>query len=161
MAEHRTAEHPCDIEALSAWLDGELDEAARQRVEAHLAACPACMAQAAGLRELAAGFVAMRGDTLGYNLAGVLEGRLADAAARARPASPAQRPGGGWLGWLPAAFGAAASLALGIGLGSALLGGGAPAEPPTLVSAMRVFDPLPPGSICIGLEACYTKESQP
>ncbi|MBW7901544.1 MAG: zf-HC2 domain-containing protein [Rhodocyclaceae bacterium] len=149
-AGHRSDGHPPDSETVSAWLDGELDEAARRRFEAHLAACPACAAQVAALRGLAAGFASMRAETLGYDLAGVLDGRLAAAAPR-RPRTPRR-----WLVWLPATLGAAASLALGIGLGSALPGAAA-AAPPALVGAMRVFDPMPPGSVCLGPDPCYTK----
>lgn len=145
--ERRPADHPPDFETLSAWLDGELDETARRRFEAHLVACPACAAQAAALRGLAAGFASMRAETLGYDLAGVLDGRLAAAP----PRTPRR-----WLVWLPATLGAAASLALGIGLGSALPGAVA-AAPPELVGAMRVFDPMPPGSVCLGPDPCYTK----
>lgn len=164
MAEHPPAEHRPDLETLSAWLDGELDDAARQRVDEHLADCPACAAEAVALRELSAGFAAMRGETLGYDLAGVIEGRLAAAPRAPSPASVARRQPRRWLAWLPATVGAAASLALGIGLGSALLGGSAgtagnvaDGAPATLVSAMRVFDPMPPGSVCLGLDACYSK----
>lgn len=44
----------CDAvrEALQGHLDGELAAAERQRVEAHLAACPACRALAGGYRRL-------------------------------------------------------------------------------------------------------------
>lgn len=163
MAEYPPAEHRPDLETLSAWLDGELDAAARQRVDAHLADCPRCAAELVALRELSAGFAAMRGETLGYDLAGVIEGRLAAAPRAPSPASVARRQPRRWLAWLPATVGAAASLALGIGLGSALLGGAgtdgklADNPPATLVSAMRVFDPLPPGSVCLGTDACYTK----
>ncbi|MBI2308674.1 MAG: zf-HC2 domain-containing protein [Rhodocyclales bacterium] len=153
------AEHRPDSEALSAWLDGELDDAARQRVDEHLADCPTCAAEAIALRELSAGFAAMRGETLGYDLAGVIEGRL--AAAPPPPSPTASREAPRWRAWLPATVGAAASLALGIGLGSALLGGAAGnagnAAQPTLVSAMRVFDPMPPGSVCLGADTCYAK----
>ncbi|MFC5300252.1 anti-sigma factor family protein [Azospira restricta] len=159
MAEDRPDEklpagHQPDSETLSAWLDGELDAVAQRYVEAHLAVCPACAARIAALRGMAAGFASMREETLGYDLAGVLAGRLAEVAAR-RPAPRARWP---WFAWLPATLGAAASLALGVGLGSALLGGAAvPAAQPALVSALRVFDPMPPGSACLGSDACYPK----
>ncbi|HEX5804518.1 MAG TPA: zf-HC2 domain-containing protein, partial [Azospira sp.] len=144
--------------------DGELDDAARQRVDAHLADCPRCAAEAVALRELSAGFAAMRDETLGYDLAGVIAGRLAAVPPRPSSAPVVRRAPRPWLAWLPATVGAAASLALGIGLGSALLGGNvgtagnvADGAPATLVSAMRVFDPMPPGSVCLGTDACYTK----
>lgn len=160
MAEHRPAEHQPDIESLSAWLDGELDESARRRLETHLADCPACAAQLAALRDLSAAFGALRADAPGFDLSGLVEERLAASARRSSPAARRTPLAGlfGRLAWLPAGLAAAASLALGIGMGSALPGDRADAEPPMLVSAMRVFDPMPPGSICIGSDACYTKE---
>lgn len=162
MAEHRPAEHQPDIESLSAWLDGELDESARRRLEMHLADCPACAAQLAALRDLAAAFDVLRVDAPGFDLSGLVEDKLAASARRLSPAARRQpdQPAGwfGRLAWLPAGLAAAASLALGIGMGAALPGDRADAEPPMLVSAMRVFDPMPPGSLCIGSDACYTKE---
>lgn len=154
MAEQRPAAHRPDFEALSAWLDDALDEGARHRLAEHLAVCPACAAELAALRELSAGFVALRtADPLGVDLSGVVAGRLA-AAERRPPAAP-QPTRRRWQDWLPATLAAAVSLALGVGLGSALPGSGG--APPTLVSALSVFDPMPPGSVCVGIDACYPK----
>jgi len=41
----------CDEQVLSAYVDGELDAAARQRVEAHLQSCAACTEEVRSLRE--------------------------------------------------------------------------------------------------------------
>ena len=41
----------CDLQILGAYHDGELAEADRSPVEAHLRECPACAAELAGIRE--------------------------------------------------------------------------------------------------------------
>ncbi len=134
---------------LSAYLDAELDAAARCRVENHLAACPRCAARLADFRHLAAEFARLPRESLGCDLAGVIAGRLAEEA-RPRPRVHAS----GWRGLLPLGFGAAASVALGIAMGAVLFGGGA-ALP--RMAAMSVFDPIPPGGLCPGLDACYAR----
>ncbi len=132
---------------LSAHLDAELDAAAQRRVEGHLAACPHCAARLADFAALSADFARLPRESLGCDLAGVVAGRLATAVP-ARPRAPAP----GWRGLLPLGLGAAASVALGIAMGAALLGGGA-ALP--RMTAMSVFDPIPPGGLC--LDACYAR----
>lgn len=141
--------HATDID-LSAYLDAELDTAARRRVATHLAACPCCAARLADFAALSADFARLPRESLGADLAGVIAGRLA-AAAPSRPRAPAP----GWRGLLPLGIGAAASVALGIAMGAALFGGGA-ALP--RVTAMSVFDPIPPGGLCPGLETCYARK---
>jgi anti-sigma factor RsiW len=46
-------------ETLSAWLDGELVEAERRELEAHLAGCAPCRSRLEGLREVAGGLGAL------------------------------------------------------------------------------------------------------
>jgi anti-sigma factor RsiW len=46
----------CDTSILNAFIDGELDDDARQRVERHLFDCPACAREVASLRKLSALF---------------------------------------------------------------------------------------------------------
>ena len=41
----------CDLQILGAYHDGELAEAERTRIEAHLRECPSCAAELAGIRE--------------------------------------------------------------------------------------------------------------
>ncbi|MDP3513200.1 MAG: zf-HC2 domain-containing protein [Sulfuritalea sp.] len=139
-------EHRPDMIELSAYFDGELDPVRQRGVAAHLAACPACAAQLDLLRALAADFERLPAATLGFDLAGVIEGRLA-AAPRPQP-----RRDRGWRDLLPVSVGAAASVACGIAMGFALFGGAAAPR----IAAMSVFDTMPPGSLCIGLESCYT-----
>jgi anti-sigma factor RsiW len=134
---------------LSAYFDAELGAAAHRRVAAHLAACPRCAARCAEFAALSADFARLPQESLGCDLAGVIAGRLV-AAAPPRPRPSAS----GWRGLLPLGIGAAASVALGIAMGAALFGGGA-ALP--RVAAMSVFDPIPPGGLCPGLNACYAR----
>lgn len=152
MTDHAPPKHAPDLTTLSAYLDGELGRSERQRVAAHLADCPVCAARFAELQSLSADFKAMPAATLGFDLAGVIEGRL---AAAPRPA--AARPGHRWFSQWPIAIGAAASIAAGVFMGSALVAGSA-ADVPRM-AALSVFDIMPPGSLCIGLESCYRKES--
>lgn len=137
-------------EELSAYLDAELDAAARDRAESHLAICPHCVARLADFAALSADFARLPGESLGYDLAGVIAGRIAATPPR-RP----QRRAPGWQGLWPLGLGAAASVALGIVMGVALLpGGGATLSRPAMLS---VFDPIPPGSLCPGPESCYAR----
>jgi anti-sigma factor RsiW len=144
--------HAPDLPALSAYLDGELDPDERQRVAAHLAGCPGCAAHLAQLETLAATFRVLPAEKLGFDLAGVIEGRLAVAPRQ----TTAHRRPERWLD-LPLALGAAASIAVGVFMGSALVAGGAATAP--RMAVMRVFDTMPPGNLCIGSESCYVKES--
>jgi len=173
------APHTPDLESLSAWLDGELPAAEGFAQAAHLAACPACAACLDELQALATDLRALPQESLGCDLADVIASRLAarvpasGTAANASSAGstasapsrfltklrklfPARHTAAGW--WpLGAGAGAAASLALGVALGSALLAGDG--APPPRVAPLAVFDALPPGSLCIGLESCYFKET--
>lgn len=150
MTEPSPPGHAPDLPELSAYVDGELDGAGRQRLAAHLAACPTCAAHLAELQALSADFRALPKEHLGVDLAGVIEGRI--AAVSRRPAARRRRS---WLvGW-PVTIGAVASIAAGVSMGSALVAGGAATAP--RIATMRVFDTMPPGSLCIGLESCYVK----
>lgn len=131
--------HATDID-LSAYLDAELDAVERLRVECHLVACPLCSARLADFSALSADFAQLRHESLGVNLEGVIVGRLSAAVP-----SRLQAPSPGWRSRLPLGFGVAASLALGIAMGAILFSGGALLP---RVTAMSVFDPIPPGSLC-------------
>lgn len=141
-------EHRPDMIELSAYLDGELDPAGQQRVAVHLVNCAVCTAELDALRHLAADFRRLPGESLGFDLAGVIEGRLA-ATPRPRPERDKPR----WVGLLPVSVGGAASIACGIAMGFSLFGGTAAPR----IAAMSVFDTMPPGSLCLGLDSCYAK----
>ncbi len=152
MNEQPTAMHAPDLPELSAYLDGELDAGERRRIAAHLSACATCAAYFAKLQALSSGFKALPEDKLGFDLAGVIEGHLANA-----PRPPAARRRRDWWLGLPVAVGAAASIAAGVLMGSTLVAGGAAMAP--RMAALRVFDAMPPGSLCIGHESCYVAGS--
>jgi anti-sigma factor RsiW len=137
---------------LSACLDHQLEARDRERIEAHVASCAVCAAELADLRVLRADLKALPDETLGFDLGSVIEGRLAQ---RPRPA-PRRRPGRPVFGWLPLGVGMAASVSLGITLGAMLTTGTGAGLAPG-VAAMAVFDPVAPGGLCIGLEACYAR----
>lgn len=154
MTDHPTPRHAPDLPQLCAYLDGELAARAQQRLTAHLAACPACAAQLAELQALSAQFKALPEEQLGCDLAGVIEGRLA-ATARPRATRRRRQP----FGWWPVAIGAALSITVGIFMGSALVAAGAATAP--RMTALRVFDTMPPGSLCLGLDSCFAKGTAP
>lgn len=140
--------HASDID-LSAYLDAELTLAERRRVAGHLAACPRCARRLADFAALSADFALLPMASLGTDLSGVISGRLPSAEP---PRQRAARPG--WRSLLPIGIGASASVALGIAIGAALFSGGV-ALP--RMTAMSVFDPIPPGGLCPGLHACYAR----
>lgn len=143
---------PCpSLDDLSAWLDGEAGHAQAAVLERHAAGCPACAAALADLRQLRDGFARLPEPVLGFDLGSVIEGRLAAAPATRRRAAPARR----WWRLAPAWVGAAGALSLGLVLGSALVGTGAGVARAPI---MAVFDPIPPGGLCIGMETCYAKD---
>ena len=89
----------------------------------------------------------------GIDLAPLIEPRLAPRRGRSR--APTGTPW--WHVWplLPPGLAAAGVLAAGVYLGALLAGGAAvsAAQPTT----MAVFDPIPPGGICVGFQSCYSR----
>lgn len=139
--------------ALSAYIDEEMNEADRFALDAHLRACPVCGHELSELLQLRHAFHRLPEEKLSFDLGGVIEGRL--AAERAPRTTQRPRPSP-WM-WLPASAGGAAALLLGIYLGSTLLTAGAVTP---RVAAMAVFDPVPPGNLCVASPSCYTKGAQ-
>lgn len=86
---------------ITAYLDGALDAAARPRVEAHLAACADCSAEADSLRHLKAALIRAPRKRLPADLALALERRRGAAVPAARPRA-----------WLWASSGALAAAVL-------------------------------------------------
>ena len=144
------AEHCPRRVALSAWVDGELAPRAQRDLLAHTGACPVCAAMFAELQALHEAFVALPHEDLGFDLGTVIEARL-----RAQP-RPALRAKPRRLPWLVFPLtSAAAALTLGLYLGGNLIhppAGDMPQKP--LMLAMSVFDPIPPGTLCLGLQSC-------
>jgi len=144
------------IEALSARLDDALTDRESNELEAHLRACPVCGEALSAMRTLQVAMRTLPEPSLGVDLAGVIEGRIqAMPSARTRPRRRRIAP---LLPLLPAGLGLAASLGLGIALGFGLTTGGGMAAR-SQIAAMAVFDPIAPGGVCIGFDACYRKGS--
>jgi anti-sigma factor RsiW len=103
------------IDQLSAYLDDELDLAARRRLEAHLAQCPACAAVYRDLGEIVRTAPEYRGEDPARDLwPGIAAGIEASRVVELRPA-PAVRAARRWMPLAIAAAGVAA-----VGLGGAL-----------------------------------------
>lgn len=159
MTEHTALPgHTPDLPQLSAYLDGELDARACARTEQHLRTCPLCARQLDELRRLSHGIRALPPATLGLDLAGVIEHRL--AAAAPRPSRPADARNA-WPSRWPLALGGAAALVLGLVLGSVLMGGGAAVASGPRLASLRVLDAAPPGNLCIGFQACFNQGQLP
>ena len=107
MTQERSSSHP--VEALSAYLDREIEAPGRVEIEAHLESCPGCRALLEDLRRLDAAVGAEVAPPVPAGLARRIRSRLgpADAGAAAVPKPPRPRRSG-WFGPLPLA--AAASL---------------------------------------------------
>jgi anti-sigma factor RsiW len=130
-------------ERLSALIDGELNDARRERVLAHLARCEDCRREAAALRMLKRRMHtlgdAAAGDALTWRLLalGGGEGQPGYRAVRAHWPGWAARPSQRRYAWSLAAAGVATA---GLGLAAAvfLAGGDRPAGP-KVVPAVDVF----------------------
>ena len=137
-------------EQLAALIDRELEPGAREQVTAHAAACPLCGTMLRDLTELHVALRPFAAARVGFDLAPLIEQRLV-ATARRQP----QRGPRWWQDWrlAPSGLAAAGVLTVGVYMGALLAGGAgvAVARP----AAMAVFDPLPPGGICVGLQSCY------
>lgn len=138
--------------AISAYLDDEQSVAERTQLQSHLVVCPQCGAMFEGLRGLRDELHELPDETLGFDLSEVIRGRIA-AAGTSRPASPAW---GRWFELVPMGLGAGAALSLGLFMGSSLMAGSAGVVAPR-VTAIAVFDPVAPGSLCAGADACFAR----
>jgi anti-sigma factor RsiW len=141
-------EHP-DMQALSAYLDGESDPLESRCIATHLAVCPRCATVVRDLQAISQGLRAL-----------VPEQPPVDLTARVSvlldsPRPTRQRPAR-WPKRLPVVAGAAASLLFGVLIGSAL-----PPEPPASaalsLNALAVLGSAPPGALCARPESCYLK----
>lgn len=138
-------------EQLSALIDGELAGAVRAEIAAHAESCPLCGVMLRDLGELRVALQPLAAAHLEIDLAPLVEQRL---AARGQPRHPA-RDRSGWQGWqlLPSGLVAAGALTAGVYLGVLLAAGaGLTATRP---AEMAMFDPVPPGGLCVGPPSCY------
>lgn len=138
-------------EQLSALIDGELASGAQEQATSHAAACPLCGAMLRDLTDLHVALRPLAAARVGFDLAPLVEQRLAAGGRRQQRGRAPRR----WQGWrlVPSGLAAAGVLTAGVYLGALLAGGaGVAAARP---AAMAVFDPVPPGGICVGLQSCY------
>lgn len=141
---------PCPRTAdVSAYLDEELTDRDRMRMQVHLVTCPRCEAMLSNLRALHGDLRALPGPILGFDLGAVVEGRLATM-----PRLHRSRRTRSWWRLVPAGIGAAASLSFGLFMGLAVtagpVGGVAPA-----MAQMAVFGAIAPGGLCAA-SACLS-----
>jgi len=134
-------------EQLSALIDGELAPGTQEQVTSHAATCPLCGAMLRDLTDLHVALQPFAAARVGFDLAPLVEQRL---AARRRRQQRGREPR--WR-LVPSGLAAAGMLTVGVYLGALLAGGAgvAVARP----AAMAMFDPVPPGGICVGLQSCY------
>lgn len=140
-------------EQLSALIDGELAPGAQELITSHAAACPLCGAMLRDLTDLHAALRPFAAARIGFDLAPLVEQRLAIGGRLQQRGREPRR----WQGWrlVPSGLAAAGMLTAGVYLGALLAGGaGVAAARPV---AMAVFDPVPPGGICVGLQSCYAQ----
>lgn len=140
-------DHP-DMTALSTYLDGELDRAQTAQISRHLAGCIQCQELYRDMQALSLDLQALSRDAPPVNLAARLNG----LSASPQPLLVRHA----WRQRLHMSFGAAASLALGLFLGSALQ-----PDNPTLktseTSILAVLGAAPPGALCARPELCFLK----
>ncbi len=140
------------IEAISTYLDAQLDSGDAARLQAHVAACAHCRTLLEAMRGLRADLGSLPEVRAGFDMAEVIRGRIAalpPSAAAVRTQPRRQR----WPRWFPAGIGAAVSLSFGMALG---LGMTAPVATVAPVAAtMEVFAPIAPGGLCIGMRSCW------
>ena len=136
---------------LSALIDGELGSGRRDEIARHAQACPLCGTMLAEFTALSDEFRPLASLRPNRDLASSIHERL---SAPGRKQAPAAR-GKPWRAWqlFPSGLAAALSLAAGVYLGALLAGGSAVAGMQPAMMAM--FDAVPPGGICIGLQSCY------
>lgn len=140
-------------EQLSALIDGELAPGAQELITSHAAACPLCGAMLRDLTDLHAALRPFAAARIGFDLGPLVEQRLAIGGRLQQRGREPRR----WQGWrlVPSGLAAAGMLTAGVYLGALLAGGaGVAAARPV---AMAVFDPVPPGGICVGLQSCYAQ----
>jgi len=143
------------FEELSAYADQMLAPAAKERLASHVQACVGCQAQLQALRDLQLQLHALPQPHLGFDLGARLRDQLQTAGERKR--AP-RAPTWGLSGWLPAGL-AAAAMASGVWLGVLLVGGSVAGT--TQAGVVRVFDPVPPGGLCVAVELCRATKGMP
>lgn len=137
------------IEALSALIDEELDDAQRVALQAHVAGCAICSPALSRLRRLHADFAALPPPRSDFDVAAEVDRRIGSLepvppSRRLRPSRPR------WWQVALLAPGGAVAVAIGLSLGASLM----PAVGGATAVQMASFSALPPGALCPASEAC-------
>ena len=135
--------------ALSTRLDEQLGAREQIALDRHLAQCPVCAAYFAELQQLKSELKGLPAETLGFDLAEVIRGRLANEVLR----RPRARSRPRWRELIPLGIGATVSLMLGLSMGMAITAGASVVVAPQ-IAVMTVFAPIAPGGLCIDARAC-------
>lgn len=138
---------------LSALIDDELPARPREEIASHAAVCPLCGAMLRELSELRLALRPLGEARPGIDLMPLIGPRLAPRGKR--PQAKSDKPW--WHVWqlLPSGLAAAGVMTAGVYLGVVLAGGAAVSA--TQLTSMAVFDPIPPGGICVGYQSCYAR----
>lgn len=144
-----TSAHECPwTEEISALMDGAVAAGTRHEIEQHAVACPVCGAALRDFAAMRSRLQNLRDVRCEADIAALIADRL-----RVRPQAPQRARRHNWdfaWQWAPRGMAAAGVLAVGVYFGLLLAGGTAVMRP----AAMAVFDPAPPGALCVGQPWC-------
>jgi anti-sigma factor RsiW len=141
-------------ENLSAYVDGELSIDQRRKIEACLADDAAYREYVEDLHGLRQAFQSLPSEAIGFDLAPLVQRRLAQSKPENKAWLAVRRTGLAW----PVSLAAACSIFMGIFLGSVLVNGlDSPAALPGS-PALAMFDAMPPGGLCVGMGSCYPRK---
>lgn len=142
---------PRHIEA-SAYIDNMLSAAERRQFDLHLQGCAVCRQRVEDLAALHQGLCALPSLTPGIDIAAMVENRIHALRVPLRQKRPF------WIRWGAPGLAIAASVVSGVWIGG-LLGASAITAGPALM--IRVFDPIPPGGLCVATELCRASKVMP
>jgi len=142
------------IKDISAYVDGELPEARRRHMVSHLSQCLACANVLRELEGVRAIFRSFPKYQVGFDLSPSIRARLA--------AAPDDSGSNRWVRrifqLMPLSLTVAATMVAGIFIGTLLTVPGKVYVPTGLEGqAMAMFDPVPPGNVCVGHVSCYNR----
>lgn len=135
-----------DQEQLSAYADRELAPAVARDVAAHILVCDTCARHVVAIEHLSRAFRDLPRGQVGFDIYPPVELAIARAARQ-------QRLAGVWR-IAPLSLAAAATVVLGVFIGTMLTDSPAPRENAV---PLAMFDAIPPGGVCIGFDSCYPR----
>lgn len=139
-------------EQLSAMIDDELASPERAEIETHAASCPLCGAMLQELGGLRLSLRTLAEACPGIDLTSAVGQRLRALGTPPRASVRDRSQRHGWR-LMPVGLVAAGIFATGLYLGALLVGGAAVTS--LQIRGMAMFDPIPPGGLCVGLPSCY------